>query len=62
VNNKNTGPRLRHAQENERIARERRGLEELAARLANVAGALQVQKPGTATVSRAELLAELEAP
>ncbi|MCM2334283.1 MAG: PfkB family carbohydrate kinase, partial [Anaeromyxobacteraceae bacterium] len=30
-----------------------------AARLANVAGALQVQKPGTATVSRAELLAEL---
>jgi rfaE bifunctional protein kinase chain/domain len=32
---------------------------ELAARLANVAGALQVQKPGTATVSRAELAAEL---
>jgi rfaE bifunctional protein kinase chain/domain len=30
-----------------------------AAVLANVAGALQVQKPGTATVSRAELLAEL---
>jgi rfaE bifunctional protein kinase chain/domain len=30
-----------------------------AARLANVAGALQVQKPGTATVSRAELEAEL---
>jgi bifunctional ADP-heptose synthase (sugar kinase/adenylyltransferase) len=30
-----------------------------AALLANVAGALQVQKPGTATVSRAELEAEL---
>ena len=30
-----------------------------AARLANVAGALQVQKPGTATVSREELAAEL---
>ncbi len=30
-----------------------------AARLANVAGALQVQKPGTATVSQAELLAAL---
>lgn len=30
-----------------------------AARLANVAGALVVQKPGTATVSREELLAEL---
>jgi D-glycero-beta-D-manno-heptose-7-phosphate kinase len=30
-----------------------------AAGLANVAGALQVQKPGTATVSRAELAAEL---
>ncbi len=30
-----------------------------AARLANVAGALQVLKPGTATVSRAELDAEL---
>lgn len=30
-----------------------------AARLANVAGALQVQKPGTATVSRAELHAAL---
>jgi len=30
-----------------------------AARLANVAGALQVLKPGTATVSRAELAAEL---
>jgi rfaE bifunctional protein kinase chain/domain len=34
----------------------------LAARLANVAGALQVQKPGTATVSQAELLAELTPP
>lgn len=33
----------------------------LAARLANVAGALVVQKSGTATVSRAELLAELQA-
>lgn len=32
---------------------------EWAARLANVAGALSVQKPGTATVSRDELLAEL---
>jgi rfaE bifunctional protein kinase chain/domain len=31
-----------------------------AAQLANVAGALQVQKPGTATVSRAELAAELK--
>jgi bifunctional ADP-heptose synthase (sugar kinase/adenylyltransferase) len=30
-----------------------------AARLANVAGALVVQKPGTATVSRGELAAEL---
>jgi bifunctional ADP-heptose synthase (sugar kinase/adenylyltransferase) len=30
-----------------------------AAVLANVAGALQVQKPGTATVSRAELAAAL---
>jgi len=30
-----------------------------AAVLANVAGALQVQKPGTATISRAELEAEL---
>jgi len=30
-----------------------------AARLANVAGSLQVQKPGTATVSQAELLAAL---
>jgi rfaE bifunctional protein kinase chain/domain len=30
-----------------------------AARLANVAGSLQVQKPGTATVSRSELAAEL---
>jgi bifunctional ADP-heptose synthase (sugar kinase/adenylyltransferase) len=30
-----------------------------AARLANVAGALVVQKQGTATVSRAELLEEL---
>jgi rfaE bifunctional protein kinase chain/domain len=30
-----------------------------AARLANVAGALVVQKPGTATVSREEILAEL---
>jgi len=33
-----------------------------AARLANVAGALQVRKPGTATVSRAELAAELGLP
>ena len=33
-----------------------------AAQLANVAGALQVQKPGTATVSRAELAAELRGP
>jgi bifunctional ADP-heptose synthase (sugar kinase/adenylyltransferase) len=33
-----------------------------AARLANVAGALVVQKPGTATVSRAELEAELLRP
>ncbi len=33
-----------------------------AAQLANVAGALQVQKPGTATVSRAELAAELQGP
>ena len=33
----------------------------LAARLANVAGALVVQKPGTATVSREELAAELAA-
>ena len=33
----------------------------LAARLANVAGALVVQKPGTATVSHAELAAELSA-
>lgn len=32
---------------------------ESAARLANVAGALKVQKPGTATVSRGELLAEM---
>jgi rfaE bifunctional protein kinase chain/domain len=32
---------------------------EAAARLANVAGALVVQKPGTATVTRAELLAEI---
>jgi rfaE bifunctional protein kinase chain/domain len=32
---------------------------ESAMRLANVAGALVVQKPGTATVARAELLAEL---
>ena len=32
---------------------------ELAARIANVAGALVVQKPGTATVSREELLAEM---
>jgi bifunctional ADP-heptose synthase (sugar kinase/adenylyltransferase) len=31
----------------------------LAARLANVAGALVVQKPGTATVAREELAAEL---
>jgi rfaE bifunctional protein kinase chain/domain len=31
-----------------------------AARIANVAGALAVQKPGTATVSREELLGELE--
>ncbi|HEX9291346.1 MAG TPA: PfkB family carbohydrate kinase, partial [Anaeromyxobacteraceae bacterium] len=30
-----------------------------AARIANVAGALVVQKPGTATVSRDELLAEI---
>ncbi len=34
---------------------------EAAARLSNVAGALVVQKPGTATVSREELLAELGA-
>jgi rfaE bifunctional protein kinase chain/domain len=33
-----------------------------AARLANVAGALQVQKPGTATVSRSELAIELQGP
>jgi D-glycero-beta-D-manno-heptose-7-phosphate kinase len=33
-----------------------------AAQLANVAGALQVQKPGTATVSRAELAAALQGP
>ncbi len=33
-----------------------------AARLANVAGALVVQKPGTATVTRDELAAELRAP
>jgi D-glycero-beta-D-manno-heptose-7-phosphate kinase len=33
-----------------------------AARLANLAGALVVQKPGTATVSRAELAAELNRP
>jgi rfaE bifunctional protein kinase chain/domain len=33
---------------------------ESAARIANVAGALVVQKPGTATVTRAELLAEIE--
>ena len=33
-----------------------------AAVLANVAGALQVQKPGTATISRAELEAELRRP
>ena len=33
-----------------------------AARLANVAGALQVQKPGTATVSRAELAVEMQGP
>ena len=33
-----------------------------AARLANVAGALQVQKLGTATVSRAELAVELQGP
>jgi D-glycero-beta-D-manno-heptose-7-phosphate kinase len=32
---------------------------ESAARIANVAGALVVQKPGTATVTRAEVLAEL---
>jgi bifunctional ADP-heptose synthase (sugar kinase/adenylyltransferase) len=32
---------------------------EAAAQLANVAGALVVLKPGTATVSRAELLAEI---
>lgn len=31
-----------------------------AARIANVAGAIAVQKPGTATVSRAELVQELE--
>ena len=30
-----------------------------AARLANIAGSLVVQKPGTATVTRAELIAEL---
>lgn len=35
---------------------------ETAARLANIAGALKVQKPGTATVSLAELARELEAP
>jgi D-glycero-beta-D-manno-heptose-7-phosphate kinase len=35
---------------------------EAAARLANVAGALVVQKPGTATVSRDELLAEILRP
>jgi bifunctional ADP-heptose synthase (sugar kinase/adenylyltransferase) len=35
---------------------------ESAARLANVAGALKVQKAGTATVSRGELLAEIETP
>jgi D-glycero-beta-D-manno-heptose-7-phosphate kinase len=35
---------------------------ELAARIANVAGALVVKKPGTATVSRGELLAELGRP
>jgi bifunctional ADP-heptose synthase (sugar kinase/adenylyltransferase) len=33
-----------------------------AAQLANVAGALVVQKAGTATVSREELAAELERP
>jgi bifunctional ADP-heptose synthase (sugar kinase/adenylyltransferase) len=33
-----------------------------AARLANVAGALVVQKPGTATVTREELAAELLRP
>ncbi|HEX4628938.1 MAG TPA: bifunctional ADP-heptose synthase [Gemmatimonadales bacterium] len=33
-----------------------------AARIANVAGALVVQKPGTATVARAELVRELESP
>jgi bifunctional ADP-heptose synthase (sugar kinase/adenylyltransferase) len=33
-----------------------------AARLANVAGALVVQKPGTATVTRDELAAELLRP
>jgi bifunctional ADP-heptose synthase (sugar kinase/adenylyltransferase) len=32
---------------------------ETAARIANVAGALVVQKPGTATVTRGELLAEM---
>ncbi len=32
---------------------------EAAARIANVAGALKVSKAGTATVSRAELLAEI---
>ncbi|MGC3996061.1 MAG: PfkB family carbohydrate kinase [Anaeromyxobacter sp.] len=35
---------------------------ETAARLANVAGALVVQKPGTATITRAELEAELRRP
>jgi rfaE bifunctional protein kinase chain/domain len=35
---------------------------ELAVRLANVAGALQVRKPGTATVSHEELAAELARP
>jgi bifunctional ADP-heptose synthase (sugar kinase/adenylyltransferase) len=34
----------------------------VAARLANVAGALVVQKPGTATVTRDELAAELLRP
>jgi rfaE bifunctional protein kinase chain/domain len=34
----------------------------VSAHLANVAGALQVRKPGTATVSRAELAAELQEP
>jgi bifunctional ADP-heptose synthase (sugar kinase/adenylyltransferase) len=33
-----------------------------AARLANVAGALVVRKPGTATVTREELLEELRRP